>query len=79
MLTAMRIFNEGVNRWHNIIEKKGVNELFCLLFKIFFQFDGLNSITTDDKKFNFCFANMEEALRKTIKQGIIKTIIYLGK
>ena len=62
-----------------MIEKKGVNELYCLLFKIFFHFDGLNSIPSDDKKFNFCFANMEEALKKTIKQGIIKTIIYLGK
>lgn len=33
----------------------------------------------DDKKFNFCFAGCDEAGRRAAKQGIVKTIMYVGK
>lgn len=79
LLTVMRVFNEGVHEWRSILESFGINELFYEAFKIFFLFDGLTSIPADDKKFNFCFASIDESLRKTIKQGIIKTLIYLAK
>ena len=79
LLTVMRVFNEGVSQWHDIIIELGVTELFCSLFKIFFYFDGLSTVPSEDKRFNFCFASIDEYLRKTIKQGIVKTLIYLAK
>lgn len=75
----MRVFNEGVHQWRTILESFGINEIFYEMFKIFFLFDGITSIPGDDKKFNFCFASVDEPLRKLIKQGIIKTVIYLAK
>ena len=49
------------------------------LFRIFFLYDGAAAIPPDDKKFNFIFAKLDEPQKKTMKQGIIKTIIYIGK
>lgn len=74
----MRVFNEGVHTWHNIIEPD-INELLYELFRIFFFLDGLVSIPSDDKRFNFCFISIEENMRKAVKQGIVKTLIYLAK
>ena len=54
-------------------------KLLSELFKIFFYYDGLATVPADDKKFNFIFAQADEALRKSMKQGIIKSIIYIGK
>lgn len=79
LLTVMRVFNEGVQQWRTILDSFGINEIFYEMFKIFFLFDGVTSIPPDDKKFNFIFASVDEPLRKLIKQGIIKTVIYLAK
>ena len=48
------------------------------MFRIFFFYDAIPSVAADDKKFNFVFAKNDEAFRKTMKQGIIRTIIYIG-
>jgi len=49
------------------------------LFRIFFYYDGLSTVAIDDKKFNFCFSKVEDTLKRFMKQGIVKTIIYIGK
>ena len=36
-------------------------------------------MAADDKKFNFIFGKADENLRKSMKQGIVKSIIYIGK
>ena len=33
LLTVMRVFNEGVSQWHDIIVELGVTELFCSPFQ----------------------------------------------
>jgi hypothetical protein len=53
----MRIFNEGVNKWRIFLEQNDTAiRLLTNLFRIFFYYEGLSSITADDKKFNFIFA-----------------------
>lgn len=54
-------------------------KLLTDLFRIFFYYDGLATVPPDDKKFNFVFSKTDETLRKSMKQGIVKTIIYIGK
>ena len=75
----MRVLNEGVSQWHDILIQIGLTPLFAQLFLIFFNLDGLATVAADDKRFNFCFASLDEQLRKNIKQGVIKTLIYLAK
>ena len=75
----MRVLNEGVNQWHSILTQIGLTPLFTQLFLIFFYLDGLATVAPDDKRFNFCFAPLEEPIRKILKQGVIKTLIYLAK
>ena len=76
----MRVFNEGVNKWRRILEEGDTAvRLLGEFFRIFFLYDGLANVQADDKKFNFVFAKTDEALRKSMKQGIVKSIIYLGK
>jgi hypothetical protein len=36
-------------------------------------------VPADDKKFNFCFAKTDDVQRRAMKQGIVKSVIYLGK
>lgn len=74
----MRAFNEGVTKWRNLLHE-AAPQIFTDLFRIFFAYDGLTSVAPDDKKFNFCFAATDEALRRAMKQGIIKSVIYMGK
>lgn len=75
----MRVLNEGVSQWHDILIHIGLTPLFSQLLLIFFYLDGLTTVAPDDKRFNFCFASLEEPLRKVLKQGVIKTLIYLAK
>lgn len=56
-----------------------VIKLLTDLFKVFFYYDAVSSIAADDKKFNFLFAKCDEIFRKMMKQGLVKTIIYIGK
>lgn len=80
LLTIMRVFNEGVNKWHKFLEENDVAmRLLTDLFRIFFYYDGLATISPEDKRFNFVFAKTDENMRKSMKQGIVKSIIYIGK
>jgi hypothetical protein len=76
----MRVFNEGVGKWRSFLEEGDTAvRLLADLFRVFFYYDGLAAVPADDKKFNFVFAKADEALRKAMKQGIVKSIIYIGK
>lgn len=79
ILIILKVFNEGVKKWKNLISSSIAAKIFIDLFKIFFLYDGIDFITSDDKRFNFCFEKLPVVERRKMKQQIIKTTIYLSK
>jgi hypothetical protein len=75
----MKIFHEGIEKWKDSIDSNTIVKLLIELFKIYFYYEGIDTVASDDKKFNFCFANVEGSLKKLMKQHIIKTVIYIYK
>ena len=78
-LTVLKVFNEGVKKWKSLINNTMAVKIYMDLFKIFFYYDGLSVVKSDDKKFNFCFEHLAPPELKKMKHSIIKTVIYLLK
>ena len=51
----LKVLNEGIKKWKNLINSGTIIKLYTDLFKIFFLYDGLIHVSQDDKKFDFRF------------------------
>jgi hypothetical protein len=76
---VLRILSEGISKWKNLLNSQQIIKFLTDLFRIFFYYDGLSTVLSDDKKFNFCFEKVNPNDIKKMKQGIIRTIIYISK
>lgn len=76
----LKLLNEGVGKtWKQHLNKETVTKLYLDLFKNFFFYDGIGSISPEDKKFNFCFEGNSQQQIKKMKQSIMKSIVMLSK
>lgn len=55
VIIILKVLNEGIKKWKPLINSGTIVKLLTDLFKIFFLYDGLITVSQDDKKFDFRF------------------------